>query len=398
VSALPHFKGLDGVRGIAVLMVLAIHSRMLPFGWIGVPIFFVLSGFLITGILLTQTNRPIRSFLAQFYWRRGLRILPVYYLYMAICAICYVAVRGPATWPAERAWLLTFTYNIARVSPHLPDSDYFGHLWTLCVEEQFYLVWPFVVYFLPLKQFRRLVVLLVLAGPLVRYASGSILAAHLGETGDVARAVRCLPTSHLDAFAFGALLAVAPAEWLRRLKASAGPLFFVVVALTFGAGFAHAYLLRAHGLPPHWLALGYDSLEYFHQYAWAYSLLNLFGAALVLCAISDTLISRLLSYRPLAYVGAISYGLYLWHLPLLCVFSTIWPAQFHSASGLARFAVYFAAALGVAALSYHGFERHFLRMKDMRPGKALKAFALRWLPASVGSPGDAQPPPTAGTL
>src|ERR1041385_2325106 len=154
MSAFPYYKSLDGIRGVAVLMVVFLHSRLMPFGWVGVQVFFVLSGFLITSILQTQTDRPFGFFMRRFYWRRGLRIWPLYFLFLALCLIAHACLRIPETWPSAWPWLASFTYNIVRISPHFADSDYFGHFWTLCVEEQFYLVWPFAVFFLPLKYFR----------------------------------------------------------------------------------------------------------------------------------------------------------------------------------------------------------------------------------------------------
>src|SRR6266446_5951817 len=88
-NAFPHYKALDGVRGIAVLMVVLIHSRFLPIGWVGVQIFFVLSGFLITGILLSQKAQPFSAFMARFYWRRGLRIWPLYFLFLSLCGVAF---------------------------------------------------------------------------------------------------------------------------------------------------------------------------------------------------------------------------------------------------------------------------------------------------------------------
>jgi peptidoglycan/LPS O-acetylase OafA/YrhL len=381
---LPYYKSLDGVRGIAVLMVMLIHNRLLPVGWVGVQVFFVLSGFLITGILVSQTDRPFANFLGRFYWRRGLRIWPLYFLFLVLCGIAYFFLRIPETWNTAWVWLTTFTYNIARISPKFATSDYFDHFWTLCVEEQFYLVWPFVVFLLPLKHFRRLVLLIVLAGPFIRYATGLWLSGHFASLSTIQRGVHSLPTSHLDAFAAGALLAVMPTGFRERIAPKARLMFFVVLLVTVAAGITQSWVLWRHGLPAHWLAFGYDDLQYFHQSVWAYSLLNLTGACLIFCAIEDATFSRLLSFRPLVFVGMISYGLYLWHLPIMHILVVTWPADQHSLTGLVRFAVFFFGTLAVATLSYFGFERHFLRMKKLSFGTARSPHQGTPLTASAG--------------
>ena len=349
-----------------------IHNRLLPIGWVGVQVFFVLSGYLITGILLSQTDKPFSNFLSRFYWRRGLRIWPLYFLFLALCAIASFFLRIPETWSTSWAYLASFTYNIARISPRFTDSDYFGHFWTLCVEEQFYLVWPFVVFLLPLKHFRRLVLFLVLGGPFIRYVTGLWFSAYFDSLSVIQRGVHNLPTSHLDAFASGALLAVLPAGFRERIAPKARRIFFVVLAVTMTTGIVQAWFLWRHGLPPHWLAFGFDNLEYFHQYVWAYSLLNFTGACLIFCALEDITISRLLSFRPLVFIGTISYGVYLWHLPLMHILVVTWPADPHSLTGLVRFAVFFFGTLAVATLTYFLYERHFLRMKKLSLSPAMR--------------------------
>jgi peptidoglycan/LPS O-acetylase OafA/YrhL len=159
-------------------------------------------------------------------------------------------------------------------------------------------------------------------------------------------------------------------------------IFLGVLLFTMLAGLAQCWVLWRHNLPPHWLAFGYDDLIYFRQSVWAYTLLNLTSAALIFCALQDNVIARLLSFRPLIYVGAISFGVYVWHLPLMRIFAAHWPAQEHSAAGLLRFAVYFVTTLAVASISYYSFERYFLRMKKFTFGAIWKR-GLRVPPASA---------------
>ncbi len=363
-GVLPHVNSLDGYRGLAVLLVIMIHSHLCSFGWVGVQMFFVLSGFLITRILVSDAGQDVKTYLLRFYWRRSLRIWPVYFGFLALCAIVYFWVKVPETMPTAWLWLVTFTYNFGRFLPDFVDSNYFGHFWTLCIEEQFYLVWPFVVYFLSPRGLRRVVVTLVIAGPVVRLLSGLGLKSSLETYDQIAKAVHSLPTSHLDAFALGAWLTVLPAGARAWLSGRPLKILLTMLAVTVVAGLTQACCLQLNHLTPAWLAFGYGGLAEYFQYTWAYSLLNATSAALMLCALEPTFLQRWLAWPWLSYIGKISFCLYVVHLPLMHISHAIWPASYHSAQGLTRFAIYFLVALGVSSASYCWYERKFLALKN----------------------------------
>jgi len=162
-TAKARIGSLDGVRGIAILMVLAVHLELfqaVPFsrpiralfwaGWSGVDLFFVLSGFLITGILLDGFGAP--GYFSRFYKRRALRIFPLYYL---VCAALMVATphlpgaEWSAIYPTWKGWLSYGLFLQNWWMPHFENTHrLIGHLWSLGVEEQFYLVWPTCVFLL----------------------------------------------------------------------------------------------------------------------------------------------------------------------------------------------------------------------------------------------------------
>ena len=367
-----HLRSLDGIRGIAVLMVVMIHSHLCSFGWVGCR-FFVLSGFLITRILLAESEQPLRDYLRRFYWRRGLRIWPLYFGFLLLCAVTSLTVHIPETMPRAWPWLVTFSYNFARISPHFADSNYFGHFWTLCIEEQFYLMWPFVVFFLSRASLRRVVIFLLIGGPLLRLVSGFALSGVLDTPYQIQRGVHNLATSHLDAFAAGALLTILPLEWRNWITPRAGKIFLIILCITGVAGIAQSFVLRATGLPSQWLSVGYGGLEHFHQYVWAYSLLNFTSAALILCALEDTPLRRWLAQPWLAYIGKISFGVYVLHLPLMYISLQLWPGHYHSPSGLIRFITYFAITISLASASYFFFEKRFLMLKDVGWGNPRKS-------------------------
>src|SRR4051812_126623 len=172
-----HMPQLDGLRALAVTAVLVHHlldplpglATHFPWGLVGVRLFFVLSGFLITGLLIqaVQTQRGSHDpahVLKQFYIRRALRIFPIYYLVLAIAWLV-----GSADVHEQLPWLATYTYNVWIA--HLGwFTKYFAHFWSLCVEEQFYLVWPWLLVFAPRRRAYVYASAMVLAGPLYRVA------------------------------------------------------------------------------------------------------------------------------------------------------------------------------------------------------------------------------------
>lgn len=133
----------------------------------------MLSGFLITGILLRvkETGANFKTYLLRFFWRRTVRIWPLYFLYVGLFALL-VSLSLVKLTGSGRFWfyMVTFTFNLSGLHPHCA----LGQLWTLSVEEQFYVAWPFLVYLLSRRGFQRLALGIVLLGPLVRLGAGLV--------------------------------------------------------------------------------------------------------------------------------------------------------------------------------------------------------------------------------
>ena len=371
MAAPAYYKSLDGFRALAVFMVLMIHSRWLPIGWVGVQMFFVLSGFLITGILAAQKSARFADYIGYFYWKRCLRIWPLYFLFFGLLALFYFLFQVEDGFKIYWKVLLTYTYNFVRIMPN-NDSPWFGHFWTLCIEEQFYLVWPFVVYFLTIEKLRRLVILIIIIGPLIRLVTGAAFARVFDTPQQIQWAVHNMTTSHIDAFASGGLLAVMPAHWQIRLSSKSKCIFFGVAAFTIVCGLVNSCFLALHNLPPHWQALGYDRMCYLHQYVWGYTLLNLTSASLILCLMNDRFLPALFQHPVAVYLGTISYGIYVWHIPLLHILFNFWRTEYHSVQGLARFLTLLALTVLTASVSFFCFERFFLRLKKIKFGDVLR--------------------------
>jgi peptidoglycan/LPS O-acetylase OafA/YrhL len=137
-----YVPALDGVRCFAGLIVAMYHCHILAAGWIGVQVFFVLSGFLISSILLDAKERHAETFFRRFYWRRTLRIFPLYFAYLAVAAISFALFAVPAAWGELWGWLLTYTSNFSRMMVYDKGTEFFIHFWSLAVEEQLYQRWP----------------------------------------------------------------------------------------------------------------------------------------------------------------------------------------------------------------------------------------------------------------
>ncbi|MCX6351904.1 MAG: acyltransferase [Bacteroidetes bacterium] len=200
-----YYIQLDGLRFFAILSVLICHwisysaIGLLPFGSFGVNLFFVLSGYLITNILLLSRSenelhqRKHWISLKQFYIRRILRIFPIYYLLIFLVIILNLLPTKEISW-----WLLTYGINYYIAIPHINYGN-FGHLWSLGVEEQFYIFYPFLIFFLPKKYIYKSLWILIIAGILSRlilYLSGAYYNSLYSW----------LPCC-LDAFGMGALMA-----------------------------------------------------------------------------------------------------------------------------------------------------------------------------------------------
>jgi len=215
-----HIAALDGVRGIAILTVLLSHFLMREYfavertffivqnGWMGVDLFFVLSGFLITGILLDSRSSP--NYFSRFFKRRFLRIFPLYYSVVLVTWLTIIFIeKAPERLHGYDSfvWFFTFTPNIAMglKNDWLWHSQVFNlnHLWSLAIEEQFYLVWPLVVYWLPRRTLAILALILLFMGTGLRNMTDFVTGTELST------AAYTLPFCRMDGLAAGSFVAIA---------------------------------------------------------------------------------------------------------------------------------------------------------------------------------------------
>ncbi len=317
---------LDGVRGIAILLVFANHAFKVKLAWAGVDLFFVLSGFLITGILLGVKQLRAGAYYGQFYGRRARRILPPYLLLMAITPGFFGV--GWLRFGYMYAFLMNFVTAFA--IPHLSSLDV---LWSLAVEEQFYLVWPVLVLLLSERALAWAVGVLMLAAPLLRFFCSPEFSSYAP--------VYMLTPFRMDLLAAGAGLALVwrkRREWIARFGGY-GPVLSVAALGMLAA------LSRRQGFS---VTANTPSGN-----VWIYELTLVASTGVVLWALSGRGI-QVLAWEPLRALGRLSYSFYLIHTTVLIVLERYLAGRWLVA-GLT-----FVISLLYSALSWKYFEQPIL--------------------------------------
>jgi peptidoglycan/LPS O-acetylase OafA/YrhL len=301
---------LDGIRAIAVLAVFGYHLgyRWLGGGFLGVDVFFVLSGYLITGLLLTEHQRTGRISLTRFWLRRARRLLPALFLMVVVVALWLHSNAAAFELPLRRRDLLWTLFYGANWHFIASGQDYFSqftsasplrHTWSLAVEEQFYFVWPLIVLVaLAAGATRRWRVGIICGAGIVASVTAMVL---LYDPGDPSRAYYGTDT-RIHQPLIGALLAVFLSQRPSRLSKSA-------VSSVAAAGAATALLSG-------FVLLGDSSAAYYKGLSLGIS----FCAAVLIWGVETApagVFARLLGLSPVRSVGQISYGLYLWHWPAI---------------------------------------------------------------------------------
>nr|WP_321953366.1 acyltransferase [Paraburkholderia bannensis] len=319
---------LDGMRAIAVLAVFAQHALRAPL-WMGVDLFFVLSGFLITGILMERKARG-QSYFSYFYARRVRRILPPYILLMVVSSLLF-GLGWARYWP----WYAFFATNIGDALGQ-SGHDSLNILWSLAVEEQFYIFWPFVVLLLPQRLLAVVAAALIFIVPVLRAVATPWF--------DTYWPIYYLTPFRMDLLAAGALLAVIvrrDRNALERFKLPAAILFFTALAVL---AWLHLHYPRFRGMnTPLSNALLYSVS------------LVLCTSAVVFALQSKGLVKRLLCNPVLVYIGTISYTIYLIHLTILYA---VWPLHY---SRPVSAAIALAITLVYASASWFLFEKRLTR-------------------------------------
>lgn len=341
-TASRRIPSLDGLRAFSILLVLGSHllgTRGFPvtpravgavgdFGYLGVRVFFVISGYLITSLLLSEQARTGTVSLRGFYARRAWRIFPAFYTFVAVMCLAWLA--GALTLRSgDLAAALTYTMNY-----HYERSWELGHLWSLSIEEQFYLVWPALFLLGGPRRVVPIALAMILVAPCLRAAAWFVVA----RPDDVCmEAYPCV----MDSIAVGCLLAALRPRLDHNLHYQRfldSPLFLMVPVLVALAN-----------LPTWWVV----------EYTSNITIMNV-GVALCVdrCVRRpDERLGRVLNWAPLVWLGTLSYSLYLWQEPFL---------NQHARSVANTFPLNLVLAFGCAIVSFYLVEQPFLAWRDRR--------------------------------
>lgn len=346
---------LDGLRGIAILLVFIHHLQHFAFqsnpailtaGFLGVDVFFVLSGFLITCLLLEEWDTSGSISLPNFYMRRFLRLMPALILFLA--GIClYAVIALPPQAATETFWSslysLFYATNWINAFRVAPISELLGHTWSLAMEEQFYLVWPLVLLALLRWRVARPVIIALLVTLI------TIICVHriaLVDSGAWVHRTYSAPDTRADSLLIGCLAAMLVSwnliptsrAFLRGLRAASFASVLIVIA----------YLRNLGDVAPDMTLRGFG--------------FSVFGIAVAVLLIQSTLdqhrlAGSVLESRGLVWLGRVSYGIYLWHLPICIIVASL------SLPAWLRVVTIIALSIALASASYYVVERSFLQLK-----------------------------------
>jgi peptidoglycan/LPS O-acetylase OafA/YrhL len=346
----PHYPALDGLRGVAILLVVIYHNfgfiSQSYFGWLGVDLFFVLSGFLITDILLRTVNDP--NFLSNFYMRRVLRIFPLYY----VSLLLFLFIVAPLTsdkiewsyYKENQVYLWTYLQNWLYIFKEPGSAAILNHYWSLAVEEQFYIFWPLVILLLKKPKY-----LLAFIGILLIAVIVFRFVLWFYQVEDLAY-YNLYTFTRIDGICIGCMVAL-----LMRMNMNFIRNYTFLIVLVFAAvNFGFYFINRENDYSFPYIALvGYTTFA------------MILGLLVYEAVTRETrLLNMIFGFGLLKFFGRISYGLYIFHWPVYLLLS----AYYSDTSGISDKLLLSLAATGIAILiswlSYRYFERYFLRLKS----------------------------------
>ena len=373
-----YIKEIDGLRCLAFLFVFCGHSFNIDKGWTGVWIFFVISGFVITRSLLKDHLQYSNWKIAfkNFYMRRALRILPLYLsVVLIVMPVLIFAMGHKEGWPHLWA-LLTFTYNFYRMDSSYNTLGSIGHLWSLSVEEQFYFIYPAIMLMAGFSRLRLLLAFLIILCPMIRGVV-SVIYGDIIPSQPIAdihywqeNAVYLFSPGHFDAFAYGGLIAMFEKQILSMKGVFPFMILIAAAALTFYlAIYAPVYADHKGWIDGAWLAFGTQG-NWLPAEIWVFSVVDIISAAILIGIVTKNPVCCLIFGNKIAcYIGKISYGAYIWHLPILRFTEKLTKPVLSSWLGhneaswqvlSANSIMTLLITLGIAHMSFYMFEKRFI--------------------------------------
>jgi peptidoglycan/LPS O-acetylase OafA/YrhL len=411
---LTYIKSLDGMRAVFAFAVILTHWSLnlplSPIGWESMQMFFILSGYLITSVLLSErekaferTDPSFKGFMKGFMIKRAFRIFPVYFGYLLVMYLVRYGLEDSKFFynqtvelDTNGVWLLTYLYNLKDIFNHLlgwpmVESPAFAHLWSLAMEEQFYVFFPFIIYFVRGRALKITILGMIIVPFFIRlfgypYLNSIAETNNYGENWAILNIYRNL-FFQFDSLALGAAAAIFnvhniknPRYWLYGLFALLlvaysynGYLILQIVdskVETLPSIFTNGNSVNFWGLM---YLMGHPELlkENF-QYIYMFNLVNLVMFFLIVCAIvGQPVLKWLFENRVSVYLGKISYGTYVYHLGLMqFFFFVVKKFAFIPPSGqflwlqILYFVIYMCTLYFISHLSYKYFELYFLKLKN----------------------------------
>lgn len=346
-----HISALDGLRGVAILLVMIYHffPSKFPIGWIGVDLFFVLSGFLITGILLRtkESSNYYRNYIAK----RVLRIFPLYYFFLIIFFVVFSFTGFSKNIPEydylsnTQGWYWLYVQNwLIFFNSTYPQQDILSHFWSLAIEEQFYIFWPFVILITPNRLLVRLCIGLVVFCFILRLMFIFQFDISIART-------YVFTFTRLDGLAVGSCIAtmMLDSQQLKSVNLWTKQIFFIaglgiLATIVVARSFSFDYLLFA--------TYGYSLIAIF------------FGASLIMILSNHpgNTFRKVAENKAFSFFGKYSYGLYIYHIPVLWILPKYLKPWTNSRLVVAMTCI--GISIIIAYGSYHLIEKHFLKLKS----------------------------------
>jgi peptidoglycan/LPS O-acetylase OafA/YrhL len=350
------FPALEGLRGVAILTVLIYHNfpqSGLFFGWLGVDLFFVLSGFLITTILMNSINNvSTKSFFKNFYIRRTLRIFPLYYLFLFVLLFLLPAFgifnNEVVDYREDKWWFIFYLQNWLFTNNFPETSRCLNHFWSLGVEEQFYVVWPLLIYFI--RKPKQLLICLT-SFLVVLFIFRSILWQASLEDFNY---TNFYAFTRFDGIAIGSMVSLIVLIKKDFLLYHTATIVTSLAVLNFVF-----YFFNSAGQLPYLAFIGYTTFA------------AMFGILVYELTYGNSrLLKQIFSIRPLRFLGKISYGLYMFHWPVYYFLrefiNGFFSGNFQTgalATQMLTSITTSAIAILLSLISYYSFEMYFLNLK-----------------------------------
>ena len=385
-TKLTHVGSIDGIRAFGCIWLLLAHWDIMHFSgaWVVMGTFFLLSGFLIGRILLATNEKPFYQYYKNFIINRCLRILPLYYISLILIYGVMFLLQDSSRrmslsfeyWTDQLTYFLLYGVNFIKVfNPELSfhGHEFLGHYWSLSVEEQFYLFFPFFIFFIRGKAFKTIVIAAIICTPFLRYFSTLWLEQLYNVS--YARSITYELTFYwIDAFALGTALTLFNFDNIKNPRM----ISFAIISISLVIGYiiyftslGSSYPLRIQNFGTDFQPLqreltGIWLVDYrFVIMGW---LFNLISASIVLCGILGKPLFKVLDNKYVIFVGKRTYAMYLFHLPVLILlrhFDIINMKRVFNEPlyNLIGFIAYVLLMIFISHLSYVYIEKPFLRLK-----------------------------------